>query len=101
MEKADFLKLCNGPLVHSFLLLAPAGVAGLSCPPLRAPPQISHKKGVTKALGPAGHVHVEQKRTLVATAFLGHWPITKVDLHSDHVSEHVLFSRLREAKTTY
>ena len=41
---------------------------------------------------------MEQKHTLVR-AFLGHWPITKVDLHLDHVLEHVLFSRLRKAKT--
>ena len=27
-------------------------------------------------------------------AFLGHWPITEVDLHLDHVLEHVLFSHL-------
>ena len=29
---------------------------------------------------------------------MGHWPITEVDLHLDYVFEHVLFSRLREAK---
>ncbi len=31
----------------------------------------------------------------------GHWPITKLDLHLDHVVEHVIFSHLREAKTPY
>ena len=32
-------------------------------------------------------------------AFQGHEPITEVDLHLDHVLEHVFFSRLRKAKT--
>ncbi len=45
-------------------------------------------------------MHVEQKRTLVRV-FLGHWPITEVDLHFDHVLEHVLFSHLREAQTPH
>ncbi len=45
-------------------------------------------------------MYVEQKRRLLR-AFLGHWSITEADLHLDHVSEHVLFSRLREAKTPY
>ena len=45
-------------------------------------------------------MHVEQKRTLGCT-FQDRWPITEVDLHLDHVSEHVLFSRLREAKTNF
>ena len=44
-------------------------------------------------------MYVEQKRAL-KRAFLGaHCPITEVDLHLDHVLEHILFSRLREAKT--
>ncbi len=43
-------------------------------------------------------MYVQQKRTL-KRAFLGPWPITEVDLLLDHVLEHVLFSRLREAKT--
>ena len=33
--------------------------------------------------------------------FQGHQPITEADLHLDHVLEHVLFSRLRTAKTPY
>ena len=43
-------------------------------------------------------MYVEQKLALVH-AFLGHWPITEVDLQLDHILEKVLFSRLRVAKT--
>ena len=34
-------------------------------------------------------------------AFQGHQPITELDLHLDHVLEHVFFSCLRAAKTPY
>ncbi len=34
------------------------------------------------------HVYVEQKHALLR-AFLGHWPITEVDLHRDHVLKYV------------
>ena len=46
----------------------------------------------------ASRVRGAKKRTLVRI-FQGHWPITEVDLHLDHVLEHVIFLRLREAKT--
>ena len=44
------------------------------------------------------HKYVEQKLTLIR-AFVGHWPITKVDLYLNHVKEHVDLSRLWTAKT--
>ncbi len=40
---------------------------------------------------------MERKRTL-CRAFQGHQPITELDLHSYHVQDPVLFSRLRTAK---
>ena len=46
----------------------------------------------------ASRVRGVKTRTLIR-AFQCHQPITEVDLHLDHVLEHIFFSRLRTAKT--